>query len=183
MYATFKIDGNDCRLAGIVSDGKVYKVPCHYNITLDKKGVKCYNTNLDLLDLIESVKRRDESDPVKKSRLFKETFSKFYIEQFKRVFEYMNGWDQFSKGDIGLADGLLGTLFPDLVAEGFEYYGRDNNGNVINTYGEGDPIDLGKLHKELTRIQGPDDSLATERYASTNPAPRRNVKKDYFNKA
>ena len=75
MYATFKIEGNDCRLAGIVSDGKVYKVPNHYNITLDKKGVKCYNTNLDFLDLIESVKRRvdvyNESDPGKKSKLFK----------------------------------------------------------------------------------------------------------------
>ena len=45
MYATFKIEENDCSLAGIVSDGKVYKVPCHYNITLDKKGVKCYNPN------------------------------------------------------------------------------------------------------------------------------------------
>ena len=66
---------------------------------------------------------------MKKSKLFKETFSKFYIEQFKRVFEYMNGWDQFSKEDIGLADGLLGTLFPDLAAEGIEYYGRDKNGN------------------------------------------------------
>ena len=71
MYATFKIEGNDCRLAGIVSNGKVCKVPCHYNITLDRKGVKCYNTNLNFLDLIESVKRRldfyNESDPVKKS--------------------------------------------------------------------------------------------------------------------
>ena len=95
MYTTFKIEGNDCRLEGIVSDSKVYKVPCHYNIILDKKGVKCYNTNLDFLDLIESVKRRvdfyNEFDPVKKGKLFKETFSKFYIEQFKRVFEYMNG--------------------------------------------------------------------------------------------
>ena len=186
MYATFKIEGNDCRLVGIVSDGKVYKVPCHYNITLDKKGVKRHNTNLDILDLIESVKRRvdfyNESDPVKKSKLFKETFSKFYIEQFKRVFEYMNGWDQFSKEDIGLADGLLGTLFPDLVVEGFEYYGRDKNGNVINPYVEGDPINLRKLHKELNRIQGPNDSLAIERYTSTNPALSRNVKKDYFNK-
>ena len=124
------------RLASIVSDGKVYKVPCHYNITLDE--VKCYNKNVDFLDLIESVKRKvdfyNESDPVKKSKLFKETFSKFYMEQFKRVFEYMNSWDQFSKEDIGLADGLLGTLFPDLVAEGFEYYGRDKNGNDINPY-------------------------------------------------
>ena len=87
MYATFKIEGNDCRLVGIVSDGKVYKVPCHYKIALYKKGVKCDNANLDFLDLIESVKRRvdfyNESNPVKKSKLFKETFSKFYIEQFK----------------------------------------------------------------------------------------------------
>ena len=138
------------------------------------------------MDLIESVKRRvdfyNESDPVKKSKLFKETFSNFYIEQFKRVFEYMNGWDQFSKEDIGLADGLLGTLFPDIVAEGFEYYGRDKNSNVINPYVEGHLINLCKLHKELNRIQGPDDSLAIERYTSTNPAPTRNVKKDYFNK-
>ena len=94
----------------------------------------------------------------------------------------MNGWDQFSKEDIGLADGLLGILFKDLVAEGFEYYGRDKNGNVINPYVEGDPINLRTLHKELNRIQGPDDILAIERYTSTNPAPRRNVKKDYFNK-
>ena len=78
MYATFKIEGNDCRLAGIVSD------------------------------------------PVKKSKLFKETFSKFYTEQFKRVFGYMNGWDQFSKEDMGLADGLLGTLFPDLPCGRFQ---------------------------------------------------------------
>ena len=138
------------------------------------------------MDLIESVKRRvdfyNESDPVKKSKLFEETFSNFYIEQFKRVFEYMNGWDQFSKEDIGLADGLLGTLFPDIVAEGFEYYVRDMNSNVINRYVEGHLINLCKLHKELNRIQGPDDSLAIERYTSTNPAPRRNVKKDYFNK-
>ena len=120
------------------------------------------------MDLVESIKRsvnfHNESDPVKKSKIFKETFSKFYIEQFKRVFEYMKGWDQFSKEDIGLADGLLGTLFPDLAAEGFEYYGRDKNGNVINPYAEGDPINLGKLHKELIGIQGPDDSLEIERY-------------------
>ena len=81
------------------------------------------------MDLIESVKRRvdfyNESDPVKKSKFFKETFSKFYIEQFKRVFEYMKGWDQFSIEGLGLADGMLETLFPDLVAKGFEYYGRD----------------------------------------------------------
>ena len=94
----------------------------------------------------------------------------------------MKGWDQFSKGDIGLADGLLGTLFPDLVVECFEYYGRDKNGNVINPYVEGDPIDLGKLHKELIRIQGLDDSLEIERYTTFNPAPSRNVKKDYCNK-
>ena len=94
----------------------------------------------------------------------------------------MNGSDQFSKEDIGLADVLLGTLFPDLVAKGFEYYSRDKNGNVINPYVEGDPINLHKLHKELNRIQGPDDSLVIERYTSTMPAPRRNVKKDYFNK-
>ena len=54
--------------------------------------------------------------------------------------------------------------------------------NVINPYVEGDPINMEKLHKELTRIQGPDDSLEIERYTTSNPAPRRNVKKDYFNK-
>ena len=119
--------------------------------------------NLDFLDLIECVRRRvdfhNEADLVKKSEIFKETLSKFYIEQFKRVFEYMRGWDQFSKGSIGLADGMLGTVFPDLVAEGFEYYGRDENGNAINPYLEGDPIDLGKLHRKYNRIQGPADSL------------------------
>ena len=94
----------------------------------------------------------------------------------------MNGWDQFSKEDIGLADGLLGILFPDLVAEGFEYYGRDKNGNVINPYVEGDPINLCKLHKKLNRIQGPDDSLEIEKYTTSNLALRRNVKKDYFNR-
>ena len=46
---------------------------------------------------------------------------------------------------------------------------------------EGDPINMEKLHKELIRIQGPDDSLEIERYTTSNPAPRRNVKKDYFN--
>ena len=153
-------------------------------VILDKKGVKCYNTIF--LDLTESVKRRvdfyNESDPVKKSKLFKEAFSKLCIEQFKRVFEYMNGWDQFSKENIGLADGLLGTLFPYLVAEGFEYYGRDKNGNVINPYVEGDPINLSKLHKELIIVQGLDDSLEIERYTTSNLASRRNVKEDYFNK-
>ena len=72
MYATFKIEENNCRLASIVSDGKAYKVPNHYNITLD--GVNCYNKNVGFLDLIESVKRRvdfhNESDPVKKSKIF-----------------------------------------------------------------------------------------------------------------
>ena len=38
--------------------------------------------------------------------------------------------------------------------EGFEYYGKDENGNVINPYVEEDPIDLKKLHKELNKIQG-----------------------------
>ena len=138
------------------------------------------------MDLVESIKRRvdfhNESDPVKKSKIFKETFSKFYMEQFRRVFEYMKGWDQFSKGGMGLADGMLGTLFPDLVAEGFEYYGRDKNSNVINPFSDNDPINTKKLRKELTRIQGPDDSLEIERYTTSNIAPRRNVRKDYFNK-
>ena len=94
----------------------------------------------------------------------------------------MRGWDQFSKGSIGIADGMSGTVFPDLVAEGFEYYGRDENGNIKNPYLEGDPIDLGKLHKELDTIQGPDDSLEVERYSRSYPPPKRNVQKDYFNK-
>ena len=94
----------------------------------------------------------------------------------------MKGWDQFSKGGMGLADGMLGTLFPDLVAEGFEYYGRDKNGNVMNRFSDNDPINMKKLHKELTRIQGHNDSLEIERYTTSILALRRNVKKDYFNK-
>ena len=168
MYATFKIEGNDCRSASIVSDGRVYKVPVHYNITLDEKnGVKCYNKNTDFLDLVENVKRRldfhNESDPVKNSKIFKETLSKFYIEQFKRVFEYMRGWNDISKGGIGLADGMLGTVFADLVAEGFEYYGRDENGNIKNPYLEGDPIDMEELNKVYDRVRGPNNDLVIEK--------------------
>ena len=70
----------------------------------------------------------------------------------------------------------------DLIKEGFQYYGRDENGNVINPYVENDPIDMDKLHKKLNRIQGPDDSLEIERFRTSNPAPKRNVQKDCFNK-
>ena len=49
-------------------------------------------------------------------------------------------------------------------------------------YVENDPIDLDKLHNELNRIQGNDDSLEIERFSTSNPAPKRNVQKDYFNK-
>ena len=61
MYATFKIEENDCRLATIVLNGKVYKVPNHYNITLH--GVKCCNKNVDFLDFVESVKRTVDFQP------------------------------------------------------------------------------------------------------------------------
>ena len=82
--------------------------------------------------------------------------------------------------DEKLAKGILGVLFEDLTMEGFEYYGKDENGNVINPYVERDPIDLEKLHKELNKIQGPDVSLEIERFSTSNPAPKRNVQKDYF---
>ena len=77
---------------------------------------------------------------------------------------------------------MFDHVFPDLLEKDLIYEGRDKDGNVINPFSDSDPINMKKLHKELTRIQGPDDSLTIERYTSTNPVPRRNVKKDYFNK-
>ena len=77
---------------------------------------------------------------------------------------------------------MFKTFFADLIAKGFEYYGRDKNGNIINPYIENDPIDMDKLRKKLNRIQGLDDSLEIERFSTSNPTPKRNVQKDYFNK-
>ena len=94
----------------------------------------------------------------------------------------MLAYDDLTKRskDEKLAKGMLGVLFEDLIEEGFEHYGRDDNGNVINPYVEGDPINMNKLHDELKRMQGPDDSLAIERFTTSNPIPKRNVQKDYF---
>ena len=99
----------------------------------------------------------------------------------------MKGYDSLIKeaensGDIGLINGMLYTLFVDLIEEGLQYYGTDKDGNVINPYVENDAIDMDKLHNELNRIQGNDDSLEIERFSTSNPAPKRNVQKDYFNK-
>ena len=45
---------------------------------------------------------------------------------------------------------------------------------------EHDPIDMKKLHTELNRIQGSDNSLGIERFSTSNPTAKRNVLKDYF---
>ena len=189
MYITFKFEGND-----IFSDGEFYKVPGHYNIILNKNALEYRGTNLNFDEAIEQIMERCERDErnekmssTERSEEFKKTFSKIYIENFKRVFEYMKGYDDMSKKSrdeeyIGMVNGMFKTFFADLIAKGFEYYGRNKNGNVINPYVENDPIDMDKLHKKLNRIQGFDDSLGIEKFSTSNPAPKRNVQKDYFNK-
>ena len=96
----------------------------------------------------------------------------------------MKGYDDIIKKceDKDLINGMVKTFFADLITLGFEYYGRDENSNVINLYVENNPIDMDKLHKKLNRIQGPDDNLEIERFSKSNPAPKRNVQNDYFNK-
>ena len=91
----------------------------------------------------------------------------------------MKGYDDMIKKceDKDLINRMFKTFFADLITSGFEYYGRDENGNVINPYVENDPIDMVKVHKKLNRIQGPDDSLEIERFSTSNPAPKRNVQK------
>ena len=190
MYITFKIEDNDGgRLISIFSDGEFYKVPGYYNVFLSKNALEYRGTNLNFDEATEQIMERCERDernekmtPGEQSEEFKKTFSRIYIENFKRVFEYMKGYDDMSKkcedtDDIGLVNGMFKTFFADLIAKGFVYYGRDENGNLINPYVENDPIDMDKLHKKLNRIQGPDDSLEIERFRISNPAPKRNAQK------
>ena len=193
MYITFKINecatGKDLRLSSIISEGKLYKVPGYFNFTLDENSVKYSGTNLSFEDALERTKSRIEHqeriDKMNHSNLnkeFKEKFSKIYLENSKRVIEYMNNYDLIletgSRSDARMFD----HFFPDLLEKDSIYEGRDKDGNVINPFSDSDPINMKKLHKELTRIQGPDDSLEIERYTTSNLAPRRTVKKNYFNK-
>ena len=161
MYATFKIEGDDCRLSSILSEGKVYEVPPRYRVCLNP-GLHGYDINIkdiikDVKEKVDREERLKEVSSIERSKEFKETFGRLYIEKFKRVFAYMKGYDSLIKeaedsGDIGLINGMLSTLFVDLIEEGFQYYRRDENGDVINPYVEDDPIDMKKLHNELNRI-------------------------------
>ena len=94
----------------------------------------------------------------------------------------MNNYDLIletgSRSDARMFD----HFFSDPLEKDLIYEGRDKDGNVINPFSDNDPISMEKLHKELIRIQGPNDSLEIERYTTANLAPRINVKKDYFNK-
>ena len=132
--------------------------------------------------ITERQERIDKMNPSNRSKEFKENFSKLYLENPKRVIKYMNSYDLIletgSRSDTRMSD----PFFPDLLEKDLIYEGRDKDGNVINLFSDSDPINIKELHKKLTRIQGPDDSLEIERYTTTNLAPRRNVKKDYFNK-
>ena len=134
------------------------------------------------MERCERDERNEKMSPRKLSEEFKKTFSRIYIENFKRVFGNMKGYDDMSKKsrdeeNIGMVNGMFKTFFADLIAKGFEYYGRDKNGNVMNPYVENDPIDMDKLHKKLNRTQGNDDSLEIERFITSNPAPKGNVQK------
>ena len=104
MYITFKIEGNGCRLSNIFSDGEFYKVPGHYNIILNKNALEYRDTDLNFDEAIEQImekcerdERNEEMDPGERSEEFKKTFRRIYIENFKRVFEYMKGYDDMSK--------------------------------------------------------------------------------------
>ena len=139
------------------------------------------------MERCERDETNEKMNPDERSEEFKKTFSRIYIENFKRVFEYMKSYDDMSKKSrdeeyIGMVNGMFKTFFADLIAKGFEYYGRDKDGNVINPFVENDPIDMDKLHNELNRIEGNDDSLGIEIFSTSNPTPKRNVQKDCFNK-
>ena len=193
MYVTFKIEecatGKDVRLSSVTSEGNLYKVREYFNFTLDENSVKYNGTNLSFEDALERTKSRtehqervDKVNPINRSKEFKENFTKIYLENPKRVIEYMNNYDLILETGSRLDARMLDHFFPDLLEKDLIYEGRDKDGNVKNPFSERDPISMKKLHKELTRIQGPDDSLEIERYTTSSLAPRRNVKKDYFNK-
>ena len=111
MYATFKIEGDDCRLSSIMSEGNVYDVPPHYRVRLKPE---LHGYDIGIKDLIKDVKekvdheeRLKEVSSIERSKEFKETFSRLYIEKFKRVFAYMKRYDFLIKkaensGDIDL---------------------------------------------------------------------------------
>ena len=121
-------------------------------------------------------------NPIDRSKEFKENFSKIYLENPKSVIEYMNNYDSILKTGSRSDARMFDHFFPDLLEKDLIYEGRDKNGKVINPFSYNDPINMKKLHKEVTRIQGPDDSQEIERYTTSNLAPKRNIKKDYFNK-
>ena len=74
------------------------------------------------------------------------------MENPKRVIEYMNNYDLIletgSRSDARIFD----HFFPDLLKKDLIYEGGDKDGNVINPFSDSDPINMKKLHKELTRI-------------------------------
>ena len=193
MYVTFKINecatGKDVRLSSIISEGELYKVPGYFNFTLDENSVKHSGTNLSFEDALERTKSRierkkriDKMNPSNLSKEFEESFSNIYLENPKRVIKYMNNYDLILETGSRWNARMFDHFFPDVLEKDLIYEGRDKDGNVINPFSDSDPINMKKLHKEPIRIQGPDDSLEIERFTTSNLAPRRNVKKDYFNK-
>ena len=88
MYSTLKIDGMHSRLSSIISNGKVYKVPNHYNVHLDiKDHVNYFGTRISFNDTLEQVKERVECEenhkkinPIERSKEFQKTFIKIFRE-------------------------------------------------------------------------------------------------------
>ena len=50
-----------------------------------------------IMERCERDERNENISPRERSEEFKKTFSKIYIENFKRMFEYMKGYDNMSK--------------------------------------------------------------------------------------
>ena len=81
MYITFKIEGNDCRLSCIFSDGGVYKVPGYYNVCLNRNALNYIGMDLNFEDTLENVKERvehEEINPIYRSREFPKTFAEIF---------------------------------------------------------------------------------------------------------
>ena len=56
LYATFKIEGNNCRFLGIIKDEKVYRVPPNSNVHFNKESMNYLGpANLKFDEAIEEI--------------------------------------------------------------------------------------------------------------------------------
>ena len=172
-----ELNDDGINLKPIKSNGKVHKATHHYGITLANKPMTYKGKKVSYEEALEHMKKCDKY--YDKINEFREKQCKIYIENPKRVKEYIKEYEQAISSSYGSKEfkkqklTKLNEKFKDLINEGFEYFGltRDNKFIPPRSHRFLKPIDLDDDPE-------PDENLEIERFTTSNPLPKRNA--EYF---